>query len=123
MNVVEASNLTHRYGRVTALRDVNLTIPEGVVYALLGPNGAGKTTLLHLLSGLDNPTSGRVSVLGKEPRHWTVEDRARIGYVAEGQRLPEWASSTSRRRRRSQSHRSTQEPPRVRPAVASSTKV
>ena len=33
MNVVEASNLTHRYGRVTALRDVNLTIPEGVVYA------------------------------------------------------------------------------------------
>jgi ABC-2 type transport system ATP-binding protein len=78
---IEASDLTHRYGRHTALREV---------YALLGPNGAGKTTVLKILLGLLRPTAGQVHLLGKELGYLTRRDRAAIGYVAEGQRLPGW---------------------------------
>jgi ABC-2 type transport system ATP-binding protein len=87
---VEAKRLTHRYGSVNALLDVDLVVPEGAVYALLGPNGAGKTTLLQILMGLRRPTAGRVSLLGKEISRLTLHDRALIGYVAEGQPLPGW---------------------------------
>jgi ABC-2 type transport system ATP-binding protein len=90
MAVAEVGGLTHRYGDVSALVDVNLKIPEGAVYALLGPNGAGKTTLLQILMGLRRPTTGRVSLLGKELSQLSLEDRASIGYVAEGQPLPGW---------------------------------
>ncbi len=87
---IEASGLTHRYGRHAALRGVDLEVPEGALYALLGPNGAGKTTLLSILLGLLRPTAGRVALLGKELRFLRRTDRATIGYVAEGQRLPGW---------------------------------
>ncbi len=49
MAAIVVDGVTYRYGRVSALRDVDLEIPEGAVYALLGPNGAGKTTLLQIL--------------------------------------------------------------------------
>lgn len=90
MAVVEARGLTHRYGEVSALRDVDLRVPEGALYALLGPNGAGKTTLLQILLGLRRPTAGRVSLLGKDLSQLTIRDRAAIAYVAEGQPLPGW---------------------------------
>ena len=90
MAAVEVAGLTHRYGGVVALDDVSLTVPEGAVYALLGPNGAGKTTLLQVLIGLLRPRSGHVTVLGTPREALRVADRARIGYVAEGQRLPGW---------------------------------
>jgi ABC-2 type transport system ATP-binding protein len=90
MNVIETSGLTYRYGRKTALRDVNLAVPEGSVYALLGPNGAGKTTLLHILMGLRVAAAGSVHIFGTDRRRLTLADRAMIGYVAEGQRLPGW---------------------------------
>lgn len=87
---VEVVGLTHRYGAVSALLNVDLRVPEGAVYALLGSNGAGKTTLLQILMGLRRPTRGCVSMLGKELSQLTVPDRASIGYVAEGQPLPGW---------------------------------
>jgi ABC-2 type transport system ATP-binding protein len=90
MAVVEVTGLTHRYGRVRALSDVSLAVPDGAVYALIGPNGAGKTTLLRILSGLLRPTSGRASLLGTDVRRLRASDRMSIGYVAEGQRLPGW---------------------------------
>src|SRR5687767_10993510 len=90
MSVIETTGLTHHYGRVLALDDVDLTVPEGAVYALLGPNGAGKTTLLRILVGLQSASSGHVSLLGKAVTRITAADRASIGYVAEGQRLPGW---------------------------------
>ncbi len=64
MNVVEASGLGKRYGKVWALRDCSLAIPAGHVVALVGPNGAGKSTLLSLIVGLTAPTAGRAAVLG-----------------------------------------------------------
>ena len=88
--IIETAGLTHRYGRHTALREVELAVPEGALYALLGPNGAGKTTLLKILLGLLRPTRGRVSLLGRELRYLTRRERSSIGYVAEGQHLPGW---------------------------------
>lgn len=88
MNVIDVQQLTYDYGRVTALRDVNLTVPEGALYALLGPNGSGKTTLLQCLMGLRRPQRGRAMVLGVDATELTPSIRTRIGYVAEGQALP-----------------------------------
>jgi ABC-2 type transport system ATP-binding protein len=88
--VIETQALSKRFGRTWALRDVDLEIPQGALYALLGPNGAGKTTLLKILMGLARPTSGEAALRGRETRRLSTAERARIGYVAEGQRLPEW---------------------------------
>jgi energy-coupling factor transporter ATP-binding protein EcfA2 len=64
---VEVSGLSKRYGKTWALRDCTFTLPLGRVSALVGPNGAGKTTLLHLATGLLEPTSGSIRVLGDAP--------------------------------------------------------
>jgi ABC-2 type transport system ATP-binding protein len=90
MEVIRAEGLTHRYGKVEALSGVDIEVPEGAIYALLGPNGAGKTTLLQILMGMLRPSAGRVELLGREPGRLALQDRASIGYVAEGQRLPGW---------------------------------
>lgn len=58
---VEIEQLTKRFGEVTALKGVDLTIPPGM-FGLLGPNGAGKTTLMRILAGIFRPTAGRVLV-------------------------------------------------------------
>lgn len=90
MSVVDVGHLTYRFGKRAALRDLDLTVPDGALYALLGPNGSGKTTLLQILMGLRRPGSGRVSIMGVDSVALTVRDRARIGYIAEGQSLPKW---------------------------------
>lgn len=90
MNAIEVTGLTHRYGRMKALDDVSLSVPEGAIFALLGPNGAGKTTLLHAIMGLQRPSAGEIAVFGKDRGTLTLADRAKIGYVAEGQKLPGW---------------------------------
>lgn len=86
-NVVEIRGLTHDYGEVVALEDLNLVIPPGIT-GLVGANGAGKTTMLRLLLGLLHPTSGSMDVLGHDPEREPLEVRARIGYMPEGDCLP-----------------------------------
>jgi len=90
MPAIEVEHLSYRYGSVTALRDLDLTVPDGALYALLGPNGSGKTTLLQVLTGLRRARSGRASVLGIDSAALSWRDRQRIGYIAEGQSLPAW---------------------------------
>jgi len=66
--VIQTRGLSKRYGKVAALSDATITIPEGRISALIGPNGAGKTTLLlRLLAGQARPTGGEASVLGSPP--------------------------------------------------------
>ncbi|MGI8695471.1 MAG: ABC transporter ATP-binding protein [Mycobacteriales bacterium] len=65
---IEIDGLLARYGSLTAVDDVTLSIPLGQTVALLGPNGAGKTTIVKHLLGLLNPAQGTVRVLGKQPR-------------------------------------------------------
>jgi ABC-2 type transport system ATP-binding protein len=86
-NVVEVSGLTHDYGDVVALRDLEMAIPSGVT-GLVGANGAGKTTLLRILLGLIHPTEGGVTVLGHDPESEPLEVRARVGYMPEVEALP-----------------------------------
>ncbi|MDQ3183566.1 MAG: ATP-binding cassette domain-containing protein [Actinomycetota bacterium] len=65
--LVETSGLGKRYGAITAVRDLNISVRRGEVYGFLGPNGAGKTTTLRMLLGLLKPSSGTAKVLGEEP--------------------------------------------------------
>lgn len=64
MNAIETKGLTKRFGAVTAVDALDLTVREGELFALLGVNGAGKTTTIKLLSGLLKPTDGTARVLG-----------------------------------------------------------
>lgn len=73
-------SLEKRYGRVTALAGVDLTIGEGTVLALLGPNGAGKSTLFGCLLGFTRPSAGSIAFRG---RRMMDLDRRRFGYVSE----------------------------------------
>ena len=66
MNAIEVEALTKRFGRVEALRGVDLQVRTGTVLGLLGPNGAGKTTIVRILSTLERPTSGRAVVAGHD---------------------------------------------------------
>ncbi|CAA9296450.1 MAG: Efflux ABC transporter, ATP-binding protein [uncultured Gemmatimonadetes bacterium] len=80
---VATQGLTKRFGRETALRGVDLQVPEGAVYVLVGPNGAGKSTTLRVLLDLLRADEGRAEVLGLDPRTRGPEARAQIGYVPE----------------------------------------
>src|ERR1700733_1731598 len=66
-SAISVSHLNKTYaGGFHALKDINLEIDHGEIFALLGPNGAGKTTLISIICGIVNPTSGRVAVDGHD---------------------------------------------------------
>jgi len=90
MNLIEANELTLRYGKKTALDGVSFAIPKGRVYGLLGHNGAGKTSLMKALVGL-LPTDGRLSVLGLDPRRQRTELLSQLCYIPDVAVLPRWA--------------------------------
>jgi ABC-2 type transport system ATP-binding protein len=79
---VEISGLTRRFGRTTAVTEVNLRAGPGV-FGLLGPNGAGKTSLLRMMATVIPPTSGRLCLLGRDPAQYGPrrEIRRRLGYL------------------------------------------
>lgn len=79
---IEARGLGKQYGRRWALTDCTLSIPAGHVVGLVGPNGAGKTTLINLATGMLEPTTGSIVVLGKKPAS-DPGQLARVGYVAQ----------------------------------------
>jgi ABC-2 type transport system ATP-binding protein len=79
--ILEARNLTKKYGDVTAVKDVNLAIREGDILGLLGPNGAGKTTIISMITGLLEPTSGTITVDGLDLATNTNAVKARLGLV------------------------------------------
>ncbi|AHF89732.1 ABC transporter [Opitutaceae bacterium TAV5] len=88
-HAIETFALTRRFGRRKALDALTLRVPAGSVFALLGPNGAGKTTTIKLLLNLLAPHDGSSFVLGCDSRKLGPAEFARIGYVAEGQDLPD----------------------------------
>ena len=80
-NVVEASELTKKFGDEVAVDALSMQIPHGTIFGFIGPSGCGKTTTVRLLTGVYSPTSGQVSVLGKNPVHFSQSDREKIGYL------------------------------------------
>jgi ABC-2 type transport system ATP-binding protein len=88
--VVDIKALTRRFGPNTALANVSLTLPRGVVFGLVGANGAGKTTLIKHILGLLQPDAGSVRVFGRDPVADPAGVLAHIGYVSEEHDFPSW---------------------------------
>ncbi len=86
MSILELSHVSKSYGTQTALEDVSLSLSAGTTLGLLGPNGAGKSTVLRLLLGFVRPTSGSVSLQGRDPR--SAAARRGVGYLPERLVLP-----------------------------------
>lgn len=79
-DILVCSHLKKQYGGFTALKGINLTLPEGKIIGLLGPNGSGKTTLIKLASGLLLPTAGEITVGGFKPG---VDSKKIVSYLPE----------------------------------------
>jgi len=91
--VIETFDLTRRFRRTDAVEGLSLAVESGTIFALVGPNGAGKTTTIKQLMNLVRPTRGSARVLGTESQRLGPADLARIGYVSENQRLPDWMTA------------------------------
>ncbi len=85
--VLTVSGVAVRFGGVAALSDANLVVREGTVTGLIGPNGAGKTTLFNVISGLQAPDRGTVSLLDTDITKMRPHRRARLGLARTFQRL------------------------------------
>ena len=79
--LVEIHGLTKIYGSFEAVRDLDLCVPRGQVFALLGPNGAGKTTTIRILMGILAPSAGCARIDGLDCFHDRVEVKRRVGYL------------------------------------------
>jgi ABC-type sugar transport system ATPase subunit len=77
--VLSAHGVIVRFGGLTALSEVDISIPAGALVGLVGPNGAGKTTLFGVMSGILHPSKGRVMLLGTDVTKASSETRARLG--------------------------------------------
>jgi ABC-2 type transport system ATP-binding protein len=87
--VIEVEGLTKRYGAHLAVDDVGFTVTEGEIFGILGVNGAGKTTTVECLQGLRRPDSGRMRVLGLDPRTAGSQLRALVGSQLQASALPD----------------------------------
>jgi len=79
--VLSAQNLVKRFGGISATSDVSLSVAAGARHALIGPNGAGKTTLVNLLTGVHEPTSGSIGLMGEDISRMAPHARVRRGLV------------------------------------------
>ena len=89
MDAIKVEGLSKRYGKIEALRGVDVRVPEGAVFGLVGPNGAGKTTLIKALVGALRPSGGEVRVLGLNPLKDRAELRQQTGYMPQSSALYE----------------------------------
>jgi ABC-2 type transport system ATP-binding protein len=80
-DVVQAQELTKMFGEETAVDSLTLRVPRGTIFGFIGPSGCGKTTTVRLMTGVHKPTSGEVTVLGKNPYDFSKSDREKIGYL------------------------------------------
>lgn len=80
-NVVETQDLIKSFGAEVAVQSLSMYVPRGRIFGFIGPSGCGKTTTVRLLTGYYRPTSGTLSVLGKDPADFTQADREKMGYL------------------------------------------
>ncbi len=85
--ILSCVNLTKRFGAVTALDNLSLTVDSGRIIGLLGPNGSGKTTLIKIINGLLQPTSGAVYIEGDKPGPVT---KPKVSYLPDINYLNNW---------------------------------
>ncbi len=80
---IEVKGLTKTFGSFTAVNQVDMRIPENMVYGFLGPNGSGKTTAIRMMCGLLEPTAGEITVLGMQIPARTEAIRQQVGYMTQ----------------------------------------
>ena len=88
---IEISNLTKKFGDLTALDDVTVSLEQGQIVGLLGPNGSGKTTLIKILNGLLRPESGSVTINGSAPG---VVTKKVVAYLPDRNALPDYMTAS-----------------------------
>jgi len=81
MNVIEFNNLTKYYGKIKGCKNINFNVKEGEIFGFIGPNGAGKSTTIRSMLSLIYPTSGSVTIFGKDAIKYGPEVRKDIGYL------------------------------------------
>ena len=96
MPLLQVEEVSVRFGGVMANQGVNLHADAGHITGLIGPNGAGKTTMFNVITGLQDPTEGRVLVDGKDVTALKPHRRARLGLARTFQRLEVFGSLTAR---------------------------
>jgi branched-chain amino acid transport system ATP-binding protein len=94
--MLEALNLSKRFGGLAAVQDVRLSVRQGSITALIGPNGAGKTTLFHLLSGFLTSDSGKVSLEGRDITGLSPHVICRLGMTRTFQIVQPFVAQTVR---------------------------
>jgi branched-chain amino acid transport system ATP-binding protein len=94
--LLSAEDVVVRFGGLRALSETNLEVEEGRVTGLIGPNGAGKTTCFNVITGLQEPTSGRVRFEGKDITDKSPFRRARLGIARTFQKLEAFSSLSAR---------------------------
>ena len=82
-NVIEVSHLVKAFGTFNAVDDISFTVKRGEIFGFLGANGAGKTTAMHMLTGLNQPTSGTGRVVGYDIRTEYEQIKKHIGYMSQ----------------------------------------
>ena len=83
MDAIKVSRLVKRYGKTVAVEDLSLSVPAGTMFGFLGPNGSGKSTTIGCATGLLDPTSGEVELLGKRFTASSADIKRRIGVMPE----------------------------------------
>jgi ABC-2 type transport system ATP-binding protein len=84
---IQTHGLTRRFGELTAVENVTLTVTQGQFFGFLGPNGAGKSTTIKMLTGLLEPSAGAIEILGRSFSASALELKRQIGVVPEGMAL------------------------------------
>lgn len=79
--VISTTKLTKRFGKFTAVEELDLEVRQGEIYGFLGPNGAGKSTTIRMLLGLIKPSGGSASIFGRDIRKHGTKVRRDIGYM------------------------------------------
>ncbi|MEC0180424.1 ABC transporter ATP-binding protein [Paenibacillus peoriae] len=88
IRALEVAGLTRAFGDFHALKNISWSVDEGSWWGIIGPNGSGKSTLLHLLSGVDQPTSGSVHIYGKKIGSYSRKELSRLVAVLQQEGLP-----------------------------------
>ncbi|HXM84024.1 MAG TPA: ABC transporter ATP-binding protein [Burkholderiales bacterium] len=94
--MLEARNLSVRFGGLAAVDDVSLAVPRGKIVALIGPNGAGKTTVFNLVSGFIRPDHGRVELEGRDITRISPHEACRLGMARTFQIVQPFGAQTVR---------------------------
>jgi len=90
--MLQIQNLTKEFNGKVAVKDLNIKLEEGEIFALIGPNGSGKTTIIKTIAGLLAPSSGHISVGGMDTVKEPVKTKSLIGYIPDEPSV--WSSLT-----------------------------